>query len=113
MMTNFKIGDYIAAYTKGIHQVVNIIPRYKMTEYPFCSYQPTDIDLIGEFNPVIVYKQLYSLNGKPVESDIRYDCDSSLCKPANLYILEKIEEFHKHIELLNDIYYKINVDTNK
>lgn len=102
-MENIKTGDLVTAYRAGIHRVIAITPRYKAAEYPYVSNKPTDMDSVGEYNPLITYQPVYNKWGEPVKSKTTYHCDVMYCKPAMEYIESAIKDMEDKILVLKQL----------
>ena len=88
-----KVGDYVAAYNAGYHQVIKIKQ---------IVYDETDGFLYAIYGKkpqyLVQYKQIFTKTGKEVKSTRLYSCDILFCKNAFISLTREIEKL-QDIEL--------------
>lgn len=81
-----KIGDYIYAYRKGVHRVIDITSRHGMT-------------------PLFTYEKVLTHNWQPTTRKEVHNCDASWCRKItrqsiSMEIEDLVRQYKEAAELL-------------
>ena len=105
-----KEGDLVTTYWAGFYEIINIRRRWEWKygqstyeKHAYCK-EVYDENTCGiEMNPLFELKQIYSKEGKKVNSKQIKSCDSQFCELASIFIPKEIERLNIKIKNLNEI----------